>query len=408
MLRTRSRRLAMTLGVVLPALALAACGSSGSAEDNAGGGGSSGAESGGAFEITLLTDLSGVGATNAKPGASGVQAAIKKINDDGGVHGKQLALDIIDLQSGPDTALTAAQKAVSENPLAVIMFGTSAEGAKVTPVIEAANVAFLSPALPDGSLYPPKSTDFMPSITAKQAGFAMAEFAKSKAGGSFKDSVIDIAAINSPYIDTVIATLTAQIEAADGKVTRTERYDYGIASFATQAGNIARDEPTIVFMLGAANDSIVVSKALTAAGAKALQIGTGSNAGEPVLQALNNPNYWAPTENVYPSQNPDFLAAAESAGVQDGVLGSTYSNAGWVATYLFAEGLSKCGEDCDSTKLPAAIEQITGYTVPGGVSYGPINLSATNHITASVVRFHSYDPATGKFVDSDPIDLAGA
>jgi branched-chain amino acid transport system substrate-binding protein len=405
MLGTRSRRLALTVGVLLPALALTACGSSGGGDGSAGGANNS--QGGGTFKLVLLTDLSGVGATNAKPGASGVQAAIKKVNDGGGVLGHTLELQVIDTQSGADTALTAAQKAVSENPLAVILFGTSAEGAKVTPVIESAKLPFLSAALPDSSLYPPKSTDFMASVTAKQSGYFLVEFAKQKTSKSLAGAVIDIAAINSPYIDTVIDSLKSQVEAAGGKITRTERYDYGIASFATQAGTIARDKPTIVFTVGAANDTIVVSKALTAAGVNALQIGGGSGAAESVLQAVKTANYWAPTENAYPSQNPGFLAAAVKAGVKDGVLGSTYSNAGWVATYLVAEGLSKCGSGCDATKLPAAIEQITGYTVPAGVSYGQINLSPTNHVSASVVKFHNYNPATSKFSDSDPIDIVG-
>jgi branched-chain amino acid transport system substrate-binding protein len=402
---SRSRRLAVTVVALLPALALAACGSSGEGSNS---GGASGAQaSGGNFKVILLTDLSGEGATNAKPGASGVRAAIKKINDAGGVLGKKLNLEVLDTQSGADTALTAAQKAVSKNPLAVILFGTSAEGAKVTPVIEAAKLPFLSAALPDTSLYPPKPTDFMVSVSARQSGYFLADFAKGKAGGSFKDAVVDIAAINSPYIDTIITALTQQVKDGGGKVTRTERYDYGIASFATQAGNIARDKPTIVFTLGAQNDTIVVSKALTAAGVTALQVGSGSGAAQAVLQAVKTAKYWAPTENVYPGQNTEFLAAADAAGVKDGVLGSTYSNAGWVAAYLVSQGLTKCGAGCDSAKLPAALEQINGYTVPAGVSYGPISLSPTNHITASSVKFHSLDPATGKYLDSDPIDVVG-
>jgi len=406
MLGIRSQRLAVTVAALLPALALAACGSSGGGSGANGAPGSQGAN-GATFKIALLADMSGVGATNAKPGVSGVRAAIGKINDGGGVLGKKLDLEVIDAQSSADTALNGAQKAIADNPLAVIMFSTSAEGAKVTPVLLAAHLPFLSSALPDSSLYPPQPTLFMPSVTAHQSASAIVEFAKQKAGGSFNNSVIDIAAINSPYVDTVIGAMTPRIKDAGGKVTRVERYDYGIASFAAQAGKIQGDKPTIVFTLGASNDTITVSKALTASGVSALQIGFGSNAAEPVFQAVKTSKYWAPTENVFPSKNPEFLAAAQKAGVKDGVLGSTYSNAGWIATYLVSEGLSKCGTGCDYVKLPTALEQINNYTVPGGVSYGPISLSSSNHSSASEMKFHNYDPGTGQWSESDPISVVG-
>ena len=401
----RSRRLAVTAGMLLPALVLAGCGSS--STSGSAGGGTTTQASGGTFKVVLLTDLSGVGAPNSKPGVSGVQAAIKKINDGGGVVGKKLDLEVLDAQSSADTALTSAQKAVSENPLAIIMFGTSAEIAKVTPVVEGAKIPFFSGGIPDTSLYPPKATDFSVGMSAQQAAYSMATFAKSKSGGSLKDAVIDIAAINSPYVDVIIKKATELVTADGGKITRTERYDYGIASFAAQAGNIARDKPTVVFAMGAQNDTIVVSKALTSAGVTATQFGIESGSGPAVLDALKNAKFWGLTTSTYPGDNQAFLTAADAAGVKDGILGSTYSNSGWVAAYLVSAGLAKCGAGCDATKLPAALEKVSGYTIPGGVYFGPINMSPTNHIAATAVKFHNFDPATGKYTDSDSIDITG-
>jgi branched-chain amino acid transport system substrate-binding protein len=392
--------------MLLPALLLAACGSSGGS--TTGGTTPSGSQAtGGSFKVVLLTDISGVGAPNSKPGVSGVQAAIKKINDSGGVGGKKLDLTVYDAQSSADAALTAAQKAIADKPLGIIMFSTSAEIAKVTPVVEGAKIPFFSGGIPDSSLYPPKATDFSVGMSAAQAGYALATFGMGKTGGSFKGAVVDIAAINSPYVDVIIKKVTQLVTDGGGKIARTERYDYGIASFAAQAGNIARDKPTVVFAMGAQNDTIVVSKALTSAGVSATQIGIESGSGPAVVDALKNAKFWGLTTSVYPGDNPAFLAAADAAGVKDGILGSTYSNSGWVAAYLVTAGLGKCGADCDSTKLSAALEQVTGYTIPGGVYYGPINLSSTNHIAASVVKFHNFDPATGKYTDSDPVDVTG-
>jgi len=292
----RSRRLAVTAGMLLPVLALAACGSSSGASGGTATSGS--AATGGSFKIVLLTDISGVGAPNSKPGVSGVQAAVKKINDAGGVAGKKLDLTVYDAQSSADVALTAAQKAIADNPLGIIMFSTSAEIAKVTPVVEGAKIPFFSGGIPDTSLYPPKATDFSVGMSASQAGYALANFAQAKTGGSFKDAVVDIAAINSPYVDVIIKKVTQIVTDGGGKVARTERYDYGIASFAAQAGNIARDKPTVVFAMGAQNDTIVVSKALTSAGVTATQLGIESGSGPAVVDALKNAKFWGLTTSA--------------------------------------------------------------------------------------------------------------
>jgi ABC-type branched-subunit amino acid transport system substrate-binding protein len=363
--------------------------------------------SGGAYKIVVLADLSGEDAPNCKPGVAGVQAAVATINAAGGISGKKLQISVIDTQTSVDVARTSAQQAISESPFGVIMFVTGAEGVAVTPLMQAAHIPVLSPALPDTALYPPQPGLFMPSMTATQNADALVAFAKLKAGGSLKNAVIDIADLNDPYTEGIVTDMTPLIEAAGGKVTRVETYDYGLASFAAQASTIARDKPAIVFDLGGANDTIVVSKAITASGVTGMQVGISANASPTVIQQLGTARYYAPTEDTYPSQNTAFLTAAAKAGQKSGVLGSTYSTAAWVATYVLTDGIEKCGANCSSANMNAALQQVQGYTVPLGVSYGAIDLSASNHITASVVRFHNYNPATGQWTESAPISIGG-
>ena len=52
--------------------------------------------------------------------------------------------------------------------------------------------------------------------------------------------------------------------------------------------------------------------------------------------------------------------------------------------------------------LNTALEHVSNYTVPDGAQYGQVTFSAADHIAASTVRFHSYNPATGKFSESSP------
>ena len=108
----------------------------------------------------------------------------------------------------------------------------------------------------------------------------MYEFVKQHESGSLSGKVIDIAAINSPYVAVIVKDVSTLLKGSGGKVASVEQYDLPLASFATQADAIARDKPNVVLTLGSTDDTVVVSKALTAAGVGALQVGIPSGAGQ--------------------------------------------------------------------------------------------------------------------------------
>jgi branched-chain amino acid transport system substrate-binding protein len=383
---------------VLVLLTVAACGK---ANDS---GGST--TSGGSYKIVLISDLSGAFSGVSSPGAAGAQIAVSNINANGGVNGKKLDLEVVDSQSTASVALAGAQKAISESPLALIMFSGSAGASSITSLVQSAKLPLLSPAITDTSLYPAQPYLFQPSLTAKQDAEALYQFVKQQQGGSLTGKTVDIAAINSPYVDVIIKQARALVEGDGAKVANTQRYDLPLASFATQAGTIARDKPDVVLTLGSTDDTVVVSKALTAAGVTALQVGIPSGAGQRTVQQIGSAKYYALTANPYPAALPDFLAIADKYGKKTDVSGSIFSMSGWVTAYALAEGLKRCGDSCSSTTLNSALEQVANFTVPNGVSYGPVTFGASNHVAVSTVRFHSYDPASGKFSETDPITVS--
>ena len=360
------------------------------------------ASAGGAYKVVLISDLSGPFSSVSGPGAAGAEVAVDNINAAGGINGEKVNLQVIDSQSTATGALTAAQQAVSENPQAIMMFSGSAGASTITSLVQSAHIPFLSPGLADTSVYPAQPDLYQPSLTAKQDAEAMYEFAKSKVSGGLAGKTVDIAAINSPYVDVTINDASASLKAAGAKVANVERYNLPLASFATQAGTIARDKPAVVLILGSTDDSVVVSKALTSAGVDALQLGIPSGAAQVTIQQADTANYYAMTANPYPSALPGLLAVASKYGKASDVSGSIFSMSGWVTAYVLADALKQCGAGCSGASLNSALEHVSGYTVPDGAQYGQVTFTAGDHIAASTVRFHSYDPATGKFSESNP------
>jgi branched-chain amino acid transport system substrate-binding protein len=402
------RRHRKILGAGLAAfslLALAACGNGAGTAAAAANGSSSSGSSGGAYNIVLISDLSGDFSSVSAPGAAGAEVAVDNLNASGGVNGKKLNLQVLDSQSSASMALTAAQKAIAENPLALIMLSGSAGASAITSLVQSARVPFLSPALSDTSVYPAQPYLYQPSLTAQQDAQAMYQFVKQHENGSLAGKVIDIAAINSPYVEVIIKDVSALLKGSGGKVATVEQYDLPLASFATQADAIARDKPNVVLTLGSTDDTVVVSKALTAAGVGALQVGIPSGAGQDTLQQIRSANYYGMTADPYPSELPSLLAIAGSYGKKAEMSGSIFSMSGWVTVYVLADALKLCGDSCSSTALNAALERVSDFTVPDGVSYGPVTFSGSDHAAISTVRFRSYNPATGQFTESSPINV---
>jgi branched-chain amino acid transport system substrate-binding protein len=404
--RTASRRhrlLAAGLAAV-PLLTLAACGNGGGTAGGSSGGPSGPGSSGGTYNIALISDLSGAFSSVSAPGAAGVEVAVDNINANGGINGKKLSLSVTDSQSSASLALSASQKAIAGNPLALFMLSGSADAAAIGSLAQSARVPLLSPALSDTSLYPPQPYLYQPSLTAQQDAQAMYEFVKQREG-SLSGKVIDVAAISSPYVQLIIKDVSKLLTAQGARIAGTQQYDLPLASFATQANAIARDKPDVVLTLGSTDDTVVVSKALTQAGVTALQVGIPSGAGQQTLQQIASSKYYALTADPYASETPSFLAAAATYGKKAEVSGSIFAMSGWVAVYMLADALGQCGASCTSSQLNTALQHVSNLTIPDGVSYGPVAFSPGNHVAVSTVRFRGYDPATGKFTQSAPIGV---
>jgi branched-chain amino acid transport system substrate-binding protein len=369
------------------------------------GNGGSGSSSGGVYNVIFISDLSGPFAPVAAPGAAGAEAAFDNINATGGINGKKIHVQVIDSQSTASGALAAAQKAVSEKPLAILMSSGSAGAAAITSLMQSAKVPFITGDLNDSSVYPAEPYLYQPSLTAKQDAEAMTEFVKQKLHGSVSGKTIDVAAINSPYVETLITDARKILTAEGAKMGATESYNLPLASFATQAETISLDKPAAVLVLGSTDDSVVVSKALTAAGVNALQVGIPSGAAQATIQETDSANYYALTPDPYPNQLPKFLSIAAKYGKKTQVSESIFSMADWVAAYAVADALQHCGTSCTAAGLNSALEHISNYTVPDDVSYGTVTFSATSHAAVDVVRFHSYDPATHQWTESGPITV---
>ena len=152
--RGRAALLVIALGL-LAALVLSACGSSGGSSSSAsestsasGSSGSetSGSESGGSETSGEPIGVMGLGTfegTVAYPEAPpAFEAQVQKINEAGGIEGREIDLTICNDQGNPQVASHCAQEAVEKHDVAV-MGSYSVQAAAFLPILESAHIAYI-------------------------------------------------------------------------------------------------------------------------------------------------------------------------------------------------------------------------------------------------------------------------
>ena len=72
------------------------------------------------FNVATLAELSGAGATVGTNWKNGVDLAIEEINAKGGILGKKIVSTYADTQTNPGVARAALQKALDEEPIAIL------------------------------------------------------------------------------------------------------------------------------------------------------------------------------------------------------------------------------------------------------------------------------------------------
>lgn len=131
----------LTAGVLAVALALFAIACGGGDDSGGSGGDNGGSED--PIVIGMVADLSGPAQFAGEGGRYGTELAIAQINENGGIHGRQLVLETADSQTTPDGGGLAARSILEQNPTVVQAAASSTAVLGSKPVLERAGVPFV-------------------------------------------------------------------------------------------------------------------------------------------------------------------------------------------------------------------------------------------------------------------------
>lgn len=385
--------------VVIAGVLVAACGGS-----------SSNTNTGGApYNVAIMSDLTGAVAITGVASVAGAKAYFGMVNGQGGVNGHQIKYTVQDNQTNAQAATANYQQAASQNNIAVLHGGSSAEFAAIVPLVQQTQVPIFTTSATDATLYPsPNPFVYMFAPSATQQGLATANFAKQQLGGSLTGKKIGFVGLTSPYIDSLLQVVTQQVTQGGGTMVDVERYATPIASFATQAAKIADRKPDAVINTGTAADTPTTVKAMVTAGITAPIISYSAGADTAIFQNINAKNYTALRAATVPDPGTAILAEAQKLGVSSSDTASNYYSVGWAMAAVITAAMKKCTSTCSASDVQKSLDGLSKYSVPNEAFYGPVTFSSKSHTAVSAGQFYGWDPATSSVAKvGSPVQMAG-
>ncbi|MGY1721524.1 ABC transporter substrate-binding protein [Blastococcus sp. SYSU DS0533] len=358
---------ALGMAVVLAACGGTAASTGGGAGDPASSGDSDAVE--GAVNIGAVLPLTGSSASIGEDQRRGIELAVAKINEDGGVLGEDLNVIVEDSAGAANAAIDAARKLTSVDEVAAVM-GEYSSGVTVPlgqylqqeGVIHM-NVGSSSPEIAgigDKSF----SVIGLDTIASKFASEQLAERGLMKAA---------VMVPNNSYGEGIVDPFTEAYEAAGGQVTETILYTEGQTSYRAELERIAASSPDVILYSAYGQDSSVINQQAFEAGMQEtpwfgiyLTMCTSDSAPETVENQIGmDVNYVGP-------EGQDYRDAYEEEYGED--FASTFSGYTYDATMMLAEAIEKAGST-DADAIAEALASIgQGYAgVTGDITFDDQN-----------------------------------
>lgn len=337
-------------------------------------------DSGDTIKVGILHSLSGTMAISETSVKDAELLAIKEINENGGVLGKQLEPVIEDGASDWPTFAEKAKKLLQQDNVATIFGGwTSASRKAMLPVVEENNGLLWYPVQYEGMESSPNI--FYTGAAPNQQIVPAVEWLLENRGTKFF-------LLGSDYVfpRTANAAIRAQLEAGKGELIGEEYTPLGHTDYNTIIAKIKNEKPEVIFNTLNGDSNVAFFKQLKDAGITSEDItvisvsvaeqeieGIGADVTEGHLTSWN---YYQSTDTP---ENADFVTNYKAEYGEDRVTDDPIE-AGYFQVYLWAKAVEAAG----TTDVDAVKEAAKGleFDAPGG----PVKIDGDNQHVYKTVR----------------------
>ena len=349
----------------------------------------------------VLMDLSGPTAASEVPWTNGVKAYIRKVNEAGGIHGRQINLLVEDDRY--DTAMVRAnyERVVTQTPvLAISGMGSSSAQAAMMPMIKRGKVPIVG-------AYALSKLGYEPADPMYYAGFCGTKEMAQAGVGYFSESL----KLKNPKVAVVHLDVAGGKEFADyinaeatklGGSSKPFPMKTGAADATPQVLEIIAMKPDLVAVYGVPSNSILSMRTMQQYGLKIPTFAI-AHLGTPQVYDAMGPDIgslyyfmscFTPGGTEDSAGLRDLSTAADKYGYSDLKSNINYVG-GWTIGHLIAESLTKVGPEPTREKLVTLLNN--GIQVDTKGVSAPLKYTKDDHRGLIGLRAYTYDYKAKKF-----------
>lgn len=315
---------------------------------------------GGLAPLTGSLAIYGVTTTN------GAELAVKEINANGGINGKQIDYIVLDTKGDATESVMAYNKLVDDKVAAVIGDITSKPTVAVAEIAAQDNMPMITPTGTQVDITEAGPNVFRVCFTNPYQGTVLATLAKERFGAQTAGILVNN---SSDYSDGIAKAFTEQAEKLGINITVKEGYADGDRDFRAQLTKISTVNPDVLLIPEYYEQASLIAAQAREMGVKSIFV--GSDGWDGISKTLDETAYKV-IENSYFTNH--FSMQDESPKIQNFIKAykdtykedpSAFSALGYDAVYMMKEAIEKAG----STEKQAIVDALKGIEYDGITGY---------------------------------------
>ncbi|MGL4986138.1 MAG: ABC transporter substrate-binding protein [Treponemataceae bacterium] len=336
------------------------------------------------IKIGGIFPLSGAVAVYGNEARNGVELAIKEINENGGVAGKQLVLISEDDEGAPEKTVNAYKKLTSRDGVKIIIGSlTSGSTASIASLAQAQKVLLLAPAATMESITDAGDYIFRACFIDPFQGTVGGKFARENLNASNAAVLYNV---ENDYSVGLYENFRIAFESSGGTVAAAESYSTGDKDFNAQLTKIKSVNPDIVYLPDYYATVALVAKQLRAQGIDAPIVGGDGwggitdNAGDEVLNGFYSDHYASDSaEGKVATFVDTYRLTYQSTPV-------SFAALGYDSTYLIRDAIEAANSTTDIAAIRTALENTNGSYVTGNLTFDERRNPVKSAVIMEVVK----------------------
>ena len=317
-------------------------------------------------KIGGLAPLTGSLAIYGLTTTNGAELAVKEINANGGINGKQIDYIVLDTKGDATESVMAYNKLVDDKVAAVIGDITSKPTVAVAEIAAQDNMPMITPTGTQVDITEAGPNVFRVCFTNPYQGTVLATLAKERFDAQTAGILVNN---SSDYSDGIAKAFTEQAEKLGINITVKEGYADGDRDFRAQLTKIATVNPDVLLIPEYYEQASLIAAQAREMGVKSIFVGSDGWDGisktldETAYKVIENSyftNHFSMQDDSPKIQN--FIKAYKDTYKEDP---SAFSALGYDAVYMVKEAIEKAG----STEKQAIVDALKGIEYDGITGY---------------------------------------